>query len=444
VDPSSLTHIEVVDTSWLEVGVAVLLVLLNGFFVAAEFALVKLRLAQAEELAAEGGVLAGTLLHVRSHLDAYLSACQLGITLASLALGWIGEETFAELVRPALGAFGIENPKVVSAVAIGAAFFIITFLHIVIGEQAPKSLAIRRPERVALWSAAPLRLFYWAAYPVIWFLNQSSLLVLRLLKVDLKAEGDDAYSADEIRQVLASSHLHGELGAVEKDILARTLDLRELSVGDLMRPASEMVVLDLTAGWAENLARIEVQGYSRYPAVEGDRDAVVGVILVKDLWAAQRKGASLEDLRPLVREIPMVHRDTKAFELLRMFREGQPHFAVVDDDLGTTLGFVTMDHLIAAMVGDVQDEYRRARAAWQQQPDGSYLGDGKLSLYSLEQVLGRSIEVEEVDSVGGLVMWKLERVPEKGARVALPGFEVVVREMRGPRIAQVQVIPKKG
>ena len=442
MDNQSLTSPAGIDPAVLKVIGALLLVLLNGFFVAAEFALVKLRLTRAEELAEEHGFAGRMLLHVRQHLDAYLSACQLGITAASLALGWIGAETFTEPARALFGALGIGSERVVAVAAVATAFLIITFLHIVIGEQAPKSLAIRRSERVALWSATPLRAFHLVAYPVIWLLNHSSLLVLRLLRVDLESEHEGAYSADELKQVLASSQLHGELGAVEREILARTLDLRELSVGDLMRPASEMVALDLTAPWSENLARIEQHGYSRYPAVEGDRDELIGVLLVKDLWAAQRRGASLADLRPLVREIAIVHRDTRAFELLRMFREGQPHFAVVDDDLGTTLGFVTMDHLVAAMVGDVQDEFRRANADWVRQPDGSWLGDGKLSLYSLELVLGRNIEVEEVDSVGGLVMWRLERVPEKGARVGFPGFEIVVREMRGPRIAQVQVIPK--
>ena len=430
------------ETSLLELALALLLVLLNGFFVAAEFALVKLRLSRAEELADEGGFHGRVLLHVRGHLDAYLSACQLGITAASLALGWIGEATFADLVRPWLGAFGIVSERVVEGVAIGTAFFIITFLHITLGEQAPKSLAIRRPEPVALWTALPLVVFRYLAWPFIWILNATSLWILRLLRVDVTEDEDEAHSADELRQVLASSHLHGEIGAVESRILSRTLDLRELSVGDLMRPASEMVTLDLSAPWATNLARIEQHGFSRYPAVEGDRDEVSGLLLVKDLWAAVRRGAALDELRPLLRDIPIVHRDTKALDLLRMFREGQPHFAVVDDDLGTMVGFVTMDHLVAALVGDVQDEFKRTHSDWIKQADGSVIGDGKLSLYSLELVLGRAIEVDEVDSVGGLVMWKLGRVPAKGDRAAFDGFEVVVREMRGPRISLVQVVPK--
>src|SRR5688572_12835263 len=260
------------DNTLFELTLALLLVLLNGFFVAAEFALVKLRLSRAEELAEAGGLRARVLLQVRTHLDAYLSACQLGITAASLALGWIGEETFAELVRPWLAVFGIVSERVVEGVAIGTAFFIITFLHITLGEQAPKSLAIRRPEPVAMWTALPLVAFRYLMWPFIWILNATSLWILRVLRVDTAGEGEEAHSAEELRLVLASSQLHGEIGAVESRILARTLDLPELSVGDLMRPASEMVTLDLTAPWHENLQRIETHGYSRYPAVLGDRD----------------------------------------------------------------------------------------------------------------------------------------------------------------------------
>lgn len=430
--------------SLLFLSLALFLVFLNGFFVAAEFALVKLRLTRAEELADERGWPGRMVMHVRQRLDAYLSACQLGITLASLGLGWIGEPAFARLLEPWLLQVGVTDPEVIRGIAFGVAFSIISYLHIVLGELAPKSVAIRSSDEVSLWTAAPLYAFYWLMYPAIWFLNGSANILLRALGVNLAHEGDEAHSATELRQVLASSHLHGEIGAVETRILSRTLDLRELSVGDLMRPASEMVTLDLSAPWSENLARIEQHGYSRYPAVEGDRDEISGLLLVKDLWAAVRKGATLEELRPLLRDIPIVHRDTKALDLLRMFREGQPHFAVVDDDLGTMVGFVTMDHLIAALVGDVQDEFKRTRSDWIKQADGSFVGDGKLSLYSLELVLGRAIEVEEVDSVGGLVMWKLGRVPAKGDKAVFEGFEVVVREMRGPRISLVQVVPKPG
>lgn len=430
------------STDALLLLLAFFLVFLNGFFVAAEFALVKIRLTRADELAEDGW--AGRMVrHVRGHLDAYLSACQLGITLASLGLGWIGEPAFARLLEPVFADFGVTDPEVIRGISFAVAFSIISFLHIVLGELVPKSLAIRRPDTTSLWTAAPLYAFYWLMYPAIWLLNGCANFILKWMGVNMTHEGDEPHSIEELRQVLASSHLHGEIDQHEVDILQRTLNFSELAVGDLMRPAKEMATLDLTATPEENLATLEKHRYSRFPVCEGDRDNVVGLVHVKDLFAAARRGESLTDLRAHMRDLPMVHRDTKAFELFQMFRQGAPHFAVVDDDLGTVTGFVTLDHILEALVGNIQDEFRRTASDWTQLKDGTWLGDGKLSLYSLEQVLGREIEIEEVDSVGGLVMWRLERVPVKGDRATFDGFDVLVREMKGPRVAQVQVIPAK-
>jgi CBS domain containing-hemolysin-like protein len=420
---------------------AFFLVFLNGFFVAAEFALVKIRLTRAEEMADEHGWPGRMVHHVRRHLDAYLSACQLGITLASLGLGWIGEPAFARLLEPLFVVWGIDDPKLIHGISFAVAFTIISFLHIVLGELVPKSIAIRSSDSVSLWTAAPLYGFYWLMYPAIWVLNGCANGILRLMGVNMSHEGDEPHSIEELKQVLASSHLHGEIDKEEVDILQRTLNFSELTVGDLMRPAQEMVILDLTATAEENLATLDQHRYSRFPVCEGDRDNVVGLVHVKDLFAAARRGESLGDLRAHMRDLPMVHRDTTAFELFQMFRQGAPHFAVVDDDLGTVTGFVTLDHILEALVGNIQDEFRRTASDWVQLKDGTWLGAGKLSLYSLEQVLKREIEVEEVDSVGGLVMWRLERVPVKGDRAQFDGFDVVVREMKGPRVAQVQVIP---
>ncbi|HWP94179.1 MAG TPA: hemolysin family protein [Gammaproteobacteria bacterium] len=426
----------------MSILLAFLLVFLNGFFVAAEFAIVKLRHTQAEELAHTHGWPGRILAHVRGHLDAYLSACQLGITLASLGLGWIGEPAFAHLIEPALHRFGVESQAAVQGIAVAVAFSIISFLHIVLGELAPKSIAIRKVESISLWTATPLFLFYRLMYPAIWLLNGSALLILRALGMNLASEGEDAHSAEELKAVLAASHIHGELDKEEVDIISRTLEFSELTVGDLMRPAVEMVALDITESIEENLARIEKNRFSRYPVCEGDRDNIVGLVHVKDLFAAVQRGEQITDLRPYLRDIQTVHRDTKAFELFNLFRQGHPHFAVVDDDLGTVTGFVTLDHILEALVGQIQDEFRRRHEEWQRLKDGSLVGEGKLSVYSLERELGIEIDAGEVDSVGGLVMWKLERVPQPGDRAAFEHFDIVVREMRGPRIAKVQVIPK--
>lgn len=426
----------------LYTALAVFLVFLNGFFVAAEFAIVKLRMTQAEEMAVKHGLPGRLLKSVRRNLDAYLSACQLGITLASLGLGWIGEPAFARLLEPLLLSFGVESQALLHGVSFAVAFTIISYLHIVLGELAPKSVAIRKTEAMSLWTATPLWVFYWVMYPFIWILNGSANLILRMMGVDLASEGDDAHSAGELKRLLVASHRHGELDKAEADILSRTLEFSELTVGDLMRPASEMVALDIQEPLKDNLAIIVQHRYSRYPVCDGDRDNIIGLAHVKDLFAVLLNG-DLTDLRPHLRDVQMVHRDTPAFDLFQLFREGHPHFAVVDDDYGNVIGFVTLDHMLEALVGHIQDEFRRSKDDWVQAKDGSLIGSGTLPLYSLERKLAIDVDVEDVDSVGGLVMWQLQRVPQKGDRVEFEDFTIVVKDMRGPKITRVQVFPRR-
>lgn len=418
---------------------AFFLVLLNGFFVAAEFAIVKVRMARAEELARTDGILGRIVLKVRSNLDSYLSGCQLGITLASLGLGWIGEPAFSELIEPPMLALGYGSPELVHGISFALAFALISFLHIVIGEQAPKSLAIRKAEEVSLWTAVPLFLFYWMMFPFIWLLNGSSTWVLRSMNVELAHENDSPYSADEIRQVLAASHRHGELDAHETKLLSQTLDLSDLAVGDLMRPAIELVTIDIRDGFQENLAEIARHRYSRYPVSDGGRDHLLGLLHVKDLFAAMQERPDTNDLRPLLRELPMTHRDTPAMKMFRRFKRGYPHLAAVTDDIGSIIGFITFDHILRAAFGEVQDEFRRAREGWAGKGDGVFEGKGSLSIYSLELLLGRALAEESVDSVSGLLMQRLDRVPEPGEMVEFDGFSIEVLEMSGPRLERVRV-----
>lgn len=419
------------------------LVLLNGFFVAAEFAIVKLRQTQADALALKHGIRGRILKNVRSNLDAYLSACQLGITIASLGLGWIGEPAFARLLEEPLAEMGIDSPSAVHGISFAVAFSIISFLHIVVGELAPKSMAIRLTEPTSLWTGVPLWLFYWVMYPFIWLLNGSALILLKLIGIDPTAEGEDAHSVAELRKVLAASHVHGELGGEEVGILTRALDFSDLVVGELMRPAGDMVYLDLQKSEEENMAIIDRHQFSRYPVVDGDRDNVVGLAHVKDIYRLLRAGRPFSDVRDELRDVQLIHRETPAPELLAMFRGGHPHFAIVDDDLGQVVGFVTLDHLFEALVGQIQDEFQHRKLAWRELSDGSYLGSGALPLFSLERLLDIEIDNDDVDSVGGLVMWQLDRVPRKGDRATFEDFDIVVREMQGPRIGRVQVYPKR-
>jgi CBS domain containing-hemolysin-like protein len=409
-------------------SLAFLLVLLNGFFVAAEFAIVKLRAAQTERLAGRHRLRGRVLQNVHAHLDTYLSVCQLGITLASLGLGWIGEPAVARLLESWLHLSDFIPANAVHGISFAVAFFVISYLHIVLGELAPKSMAIRRAEELALWTAPPLYLFYRVMQPFIWLLNGSALLLLRAMGFDLTRAGEGAYSAEELKQLLAASHLHGELGAEEADIL---------------QPATRMVSLDVQANVADNLRTINRHRFSRYPVCDGTIDRIIGIAHIKDLFAAMREGSDLGDLRPQLRKALIVHDKTPAFELFRLFREGYPHIAVVDDEVGNVLGFITLEDLLETLFGHIQDEFRRSKDDWLQLRDGSLLGSGTLSLYSLEKLLGVSIASEESHTIGGLVMETLDHVPRRGERVEFDDFEVLIGRMRGPVIAQLQVFPKQ-
>ena len=418
-------------------------VLMNAFFVAAEFAIVKLRYTKAEELAETRGTPGRILYKVHSHLDEYLSACQLGITLASLGLGWIGEPAFARLIEPLLGFAGITDPELVHGIAFVAAFATISFLHIVIGELAPKSVAIRQPEPVSLWTAVPLFSFYWLMFPFIWLLNSAANLLLRAMGVSLIRGEEEAHSVAELKKVLRASHRHGELGRDSAILLKRAFELDELTAGDVMRPDEEMVTLNADDPLPEILATIRSHRYSRYPVYEGERDNVLGILHVKDLVLELDRSAGNAELRALLKPALIIASGTSAVGILKEFQRGYPHFAIVVDEYGTILGFVTLDHVVEVLVGTIEDEFSHRRPDWIRQPDGSYLGHGSLSIYSLERLLNVEISpFPDVNSVGGLVMDQLERIPERGDKAAFEDFELEVREMEGPRIVTVAVHPK--
>jgi len=417
------------------------LVLLNGFFVAAEFAIVKLRRTQAEELAKVHGLRGRTLRTVRNHLDTYLSACQLGITLASLGLGWIGEPVFARLLGPLLVRIGITDTDVVDSIAFAVAFAFISFLHIVLGELAPKSVAIRRAEQVSLNVALPLYLFRWVMNPFIYVLNGAANMIVRRLGVSLASEGDAVHSVEELRSVLKASHRHGELGPVETQILVHGLELGELKIGDLMRPLSELVWIAAGSTIDEVLAEVRSSRYTRYPIRDADAGRFTGLLHIKDLVTADARLRDIRDLKPYLRRLPYVSEDDPLPRVLAAFRAGDPHFAIVTNTLDTEIGFVTFEHVVEALFGPVEDEFAKKSPAWQRSGDGSVSGAGSLSLLSLEDAISRRVPEVDVNSVGGLVIERLGRLPSPGERVRFPEFEVEVLSMDGPRIKRVRVRP---
>ena len=428
--------------------VAILLVALNGFFVAAEFSLVKLRQTRIREIAKTRGWRGRILAKVHAKLDAYLSACQLGITLASLGLGWVGEPAFASLLEPVFGRLGVTSPELIHGISFACAFTIISFLHIVVGELAPKSMAIRNPEQIGLWSAAPLYGFYWLMYPAIWLLNSSANLVLRLFCLG-NVHGHDAhYSADELKLILRGNYPDDRFTRDEWNILAKTLDFSELEVSDLMRPIHEIVALHRSKSLQANLKTVYDKRFSRYPYFDTNDIDVLGVIHLKDLFFAQQEGKAIEDLNKYLRPVQYISPDTSALELFRHFRMGAAHFAVIGQKGQKPQGFITLDNLLSAMVGEIRDEFRQTNNDWTRLDDGTLIVKGSLPIFSLERILGIDIENEELDledevSIGGLIMSKLQDIPVEGQKIEFNQFDIVVKKMNGPRTIFVQIYPDK-
>jgi CBS domain containing-hemolysin-like protein len=433
----------------LLVVLALLLVVLNGFFVAAEFGIVTLRKTRVRAIAKTAGLRGRILAKVHGQLDAYLSACQLGITLASLGLGWVGEPAFARLLEPVFAMAGVTSPDVIHGVSFVIAFGVISFLHIVVGELAPKSLAIRLPEVVGLWSAPPLYAFYWLMYPAIWVLNASANLVLKIAGLSGAGGHETHYSTDELKLILrTSTGAPGEkITHDQRHILAQSLDFSQMTVADLMRPINEVIALHADQSVQENLETMRRNRFSRYPYFDAEGEEVLGIIHLKDLFFALQSGREITDLADFLRPVEILSARTAAPEIFRRFKSGAPHFALIGEKGKRPVGFITLDNLLGAMVGEIRDEFRLNENDWLPQADGTLIGKASLPIFSLERVLGIDINneemgLDEVESIGGLLMAKLGDIPKQGQRIAFPKFDVVVKKMNGPRIVLVKVIPQ--
>jgi CBS domain containing-hemolysin-like protein len=420
---------------------AFLFVALNGFFVMAEFALVKVRHTQVQTLQAVKGWRGKTLAKVHGKLDAYLSACQLGITLASLGLGWIGEPAFAYVIAPLLRLIGISSQSTIEWLAFVVAFTLISFLHIVVGELMPKSMAIRRSAFWSLWTAVPLYLFYWAMYPAIALLNLSANAILKLLRLNSEHHSEQTYSATELKLILKASHLHGELTKVEAEMLEHTLEFAELTVADVMRPAEDIVSLDINKPLQANLKLISEQRYSRYPVYLNERDHIIGILHIKDLFAATQSAAALTELKPLLRPVLKVKPTTLALDLFQQFKQGMPHFALVYRR-GRIIGFVTLDNLLQVLIGRIKDEFHFAKQDAKILKDGSFIVKGSSPIYTLEQLLDCDLDEHAATTVSGLILQHLQRFPIEAERIDFANFYLVVEKVQGQRIEKVHVYGK--
>jgi CBS domain containing-hemolysin-like protein len=419
-----------------KIAIIIALVVLNAFFVACEFAIVKVRGSQLDALEDEGNARATFAKHVRAHLDSYLSATQLGVTLASLALGWVGEEFLARILQPAFSLVGIYSHTLVSTISIALAFIGITFLHIVFGELAPKYIAIGNPLSVSLALARPLGGFYILFKPAIWILSKSSNFFLnKLLRIKPVAGSELAHSEEELRLILDESEKSDEVSELGRDLLVNALDLRQRVVRDIMTPRGEVVFLDLEESFEVNVKRAIESRHTRFPLCRGHLDNAVGLIHIKELMPMMRDPQP--DLMRIKREMIPVPEMMSLEKLLNLFLTKHAHLALVVDEYGGTVGMVTLENVLEEIVGDIQDEFDSEKAEFRKINENEFTVVGSLGLYELRDLAGLELESADVSTIGGYVTHLLGHLPKQGEQVRIGDYLVTISQTDGRRVGQL-------
>ncbi|HSE37391.1 MAG TPA: hemolysin family protein [Blastocatellia bacterium] len=429
-------------TVLFKLAVVLLLVLANAFFVASEFSLVGVRRSRVGTLVAEGNRRARTLLRVIDHLDAYISATQLGITLASLALGWIGEQTLAAMFTPAFKFILPATASEIAAhsVAVAVAFALITFLHIVLGELAPKTLALERAEAVALAVARPMEIFYRVFKAPIWVLNRSGSLMLRGLGFTSTAEHTAVYTEEELRQLVGLSHKSGHLIEDERQLINNVFDFTDATVESVMVPRTEIEALDAELSPLEMLGVFEETGYSRMPIYRDSLDDIIGIVLHKDLSRCVRRGGAVT-LEEFVRAPVFIPTNVKLNDALRMLRRSSEHMALVVDEHGGVEGLVTLEDLLEEIVGDIRDEHDEAAARQiVEEPDGAYNVRGNLSIRDANKLLNLNLpESDAYHTIAGFMMARAGRLLKRDESVEYNGLKLTVRSTARNRIVETKI-----
>ncbi|GAB6926665.1 hemolysin family protein [Paenibacillus sp. JCM 10914] len=419
----------------LNLLLVLLLVLLNGVFVAAEFSLVKMRHSRLTQLVSEGNRLAGSALKVNQRLDAYLSATQLGITLTSLGLGWIGEPAISELlVAPVMHSIGFTDERLISTISVAVGFCIITFLHIVLGELAPKSIAIQRTEGTALILSAPLLWFYRLFLPVIWVLNASANRILKWVGIEPASEAEAAHSEEEIRILMTESAKSGVIDENEMKLMDNLFDFSDLRAREVMLPRTDMNVLFTDATLEDNLRVVNDTKHSRYPVATDNKDRIIGFIHITDLLLAEPE--QQHDLKSLVRPILDVSESMEISQVLRLMQDRHEQLALVVDEYGGTAGMLTAEKILEEIVGDLYDEFEDERP--ELEVFDQYVSvDGRMLIEEVNDLTGLQIEEHDVDSIGGWLFKELEGSPAAGQRKDYGGVVFEVEEATTFRVTRV-------
>ena len=417
------------------------LILANAFFVATEASLVRVRLTRLDELAATGNRAAARTREIAKRIGEYMSACQLGITLASLGLGWIGEPAFASLVARFLSLFHIEGGGWIHTFEVFAVFVLITFLHIVLGELVPKWLALQYAEDVAMGIAAPLSLFFRVAQPFIHVLNTSGLFIVKMMGLQPPSEGKNAHSTEELRLMLHESHRSGTLTLAERELLENAFDFSDRTVRQVMRPRGEISYLSLQEPLEKSLERARKNGYTRYPLCEDDVDHVLGLVHVKDLLWPTVELKSPEDMLKIKRDILFVPEMIGIPALLTEMRRKKVLMAIAVDEYGVVSGICTMEDILEELVGEIQDEFDQENPEIRPTKDGGFLLEGTVLIEDLNRRLMLNIRDNANDTVSGHILSRLGRMATAGDSLTMDNYLVRIVEVKGLRISKLLFTP---
>jgi len=431
-----VTHWDSPGVLIAKLAVIAVLVALNGFFVACEFAIVKVRASQLDTLAEEGNMGARFAKYVRGHLDAYLSATQLGITLASLALGWIGEQFLVNILEPFFALANIHSHAFATSVSVALAFIGITFLHIVFGELGPKYTAIANPLSVVLRLIRPLGAFYILFKPAIWLLHKSSNFLLQtVLRRQPVPSTELAHSEEELRLILEQSEKSQEVSPLGRSLLMNVLDLRDRVVRDIMTPRGEIVFLDLEDEFEANIRKAIESKHTRFLLCRENLDNTVGLIHIKELLPMMRDPHP--DLLKIKRDLIPVPEMMPLEKLLKLFLTRHAHLALVVDEFGGTVGMVTLENVLEELVGDIQDEFDFEKEEFRKISVNEFSVDGALGLYELNDLAKLELGSADVSTIGGYVTHLLGHLPKQGEQVKIDNYLVTVSQTDGRRINQL-------
>lgn len=433
------------DSDIVRLLLALFLVLLNGFFVAAEFSIVKVRYSQIQIKAAEGDSMAKQAEHIIKHLDEYLSATQLGITLASLALGWVGESAMHHVIDNIFNSLNINlTPSTVTTVSFVISFLIITVMHIVFGELIPKSIAIRKAEATTMATAVPLRVFYTVFKPFIWLMNLMSNGVLRLMKIHPASE-QEIHSTEELQLLVKQSADSGEIEEENYEIIKNAFDFTDHSAKQIMVPRQNITSIDFAEDLQEIIDKIMESGYSRIPVYENSIDNVIGVFYTKEIIRefVKRKGnLSHDDLRELMRESFFVVGSKKISDLLKIFQQKKQHLAIVIDEFGGTEGIITLEDILEELVGEIQDEEDDEEKLVDKIADNIFWVKATQPLDEINESLPKKLplsEESEYNTLAGFILHELEDIPEENQEFELENYHFKILKMNNMSVEMVEL-----